>query len=174
MDSATLNILLVEDQPEEAFGIREKLSKMSISVNLIEVRNLAEAAKHLCSATCPKSVNCAGNFIDLVILDLHLPNGKGLACITALRKICRGVSLVVLTEQTDEEIPEYFTAGADDFLEMGSSQRQLEAVIYRSGRSALLKRQKKKKWGTISKQLSVLERITDTLVAHRADPISNS
>jgi len=174
MTIAPLSILLVDDDPTEATAIREMLGRMSMPIELVEVSSLEEASEHLCHDRCPNSARCLGNRFDIVLLDLHLPNGVGLSCVSALRELCRGTSIVVLTKHTDMEIPSYFAAGADDFLEMGASQRQLEAVIYRSGRSAVLKRDKKKKWGTISKKLSVLERITDTLVEQRHKSAVNS
>jgi len=164
MQSRPLRILLVEDVPEDALIVQTQLAEMTTPVDVTEAVSLESAVRTLAKEGCGvDDANCGCRAYDLVLLDLHLPNGSGLACIRRLRKVCSGLSLVVLTRRTDEHIEEYFSAGADDFLEKGGSTRQLEAVIYRAGRASIRKRTSKKKWQTINQKLSVLERFTATL-----------
>ncbi len=114
-------ILVVDDEP----AIRESL-QFALGREGFEVRaagSLAEARAHLPAA-------------DLIVLDLMLPDGSGLAFLGTLRETA-DVPVIVLTSRDDEDDRlEGLAAGADDYVVKPFSPREVaaraKAVLRRS------------------------------------------
>jgi PAS domain S-box-containing protein len=102
-----MNILLIEDNPEEVAAIRKTLTLAEIgSFTLLWADRLATGITRL-GATSP----------DLVLLDLSLPDSRGLDTFTRLHAHARQVPVVVLAEVQDAPLGlEAARLGAQDYL----------------------------------------------------------
>lgn len=99
-----MRLLLVEDDPLLARTLEERLNAAGFVVDRVVTGEDAEAA----AAACPYS---------LAVLDRRLPDGDGIARITALRGFRPDIRIVVLTalDATPEKIGG-LNAGADDYI----------------------------------------------------------
>ncbi len=129
-----MSVLLVEDNPSDARLLREMLKDAGgDGVHLTEVGNLDEAFRHL----------DAGDF-DVVLLDLGLPDSRGLATFTTLHQRYEDTPIVVWSGLDDEEVA--ITAvqeGAQDYLlkKRISAGYLLRSIEYAIERHTALKRE---------------------------------
>ena len=99
-----MNILLVEDDPELGSGVRIALVDQGFSV--VWVRRLAEAVRE-----------SEDSLVDLVLLDLGLPDGDGLTLLKSLRRERKTLPVLVLTARDAlEDRLAGLDGGADDYL----------------------------------------------------------
>ena len=116
--TASLRVLLVEDDEGDAVLVRELLTDAAVPVDLVWARSLGEA-KRLWSAD-----------MDCVLLDLQLPDASGL---DGLRQLLRNgeAAVVVLTGLDDQyQGVAALGAGAQDYLVKGQIDgRSLVRVI---------------------------------------------
>lgn len=104
--SASLSILLIEDERVDALMVRSSVRQMDASVQFLHVDTLAKGRQALES----------GDF-DLVLTDLTLPDAKGLEAVLALKEWSLGLPVIVLTGLDDEARGlEALHSGADDYL----------------------------------------------------------
>lgn len=99
-----MRLLVVEDEGDLASAVADHLAAQGHAVDL--AADLATAADAL-----------AGVDYDLLLLDLHLPDGDGIAFLRGLRR--RGVRVPVLIGTARDRITERIEgldAGADDYL----------------------------------------------------------
>jgi DNA-binding response OmpR family regulator len=102
-------LLLVEDNPGDARLICEMLVDEFVEAELIHVGTLGEAEKRLSTAS-----------IDLIILDLGLPDAQGLHAINRVRAVAPDVPLVVSTGMDDNHFAKQcLQQGAQDYLVKG-------------------------------------------------------
>lgn len=116
--TATLRVLLVEDDEGDAVLVRELLADAAAPVDLVWARSLGEAERLWSAGT------------DCVLLDLQLPDASGLDGLCRLLR--RGaVTVVVLTGLDDQrQGVAAVGAGAQDYLVKGEIDgRSLERVI---------------------------------------------
>jgi signal transduction histidine kinase/CheY-like chemotaxis protein len=100
------HILLVEDNPGDAELVREALSSVKDRVDIVHVDSLAAARTRL-----------AQGRIDVVLLDLSLPDAMGLQGVERLHAVAPDVPIVVLTGIRDEALgARAVQAGAQDYL----------------------------------------------------------
>jgi diguanylate cyclase (GGDEF)-like protein len=113
MEQERIRALLVEDNPADATLVKEMLrAQDSHWLELIHVERLAEAEERL----------KAGG-IDVVLLDLLLPDGQGIETLKALRDAALEIPIVVLTGVQDEEAAtQALQNGAQDYLVKGPDQ----------------------------------------------------
>ena len=108
-------ILLVEDNPGDAELVREALAGASDRVEISHVNSLADARARLA---------CGG--VDVVLLDLSLPDATGLQGVEHLHGVAPDVPIVVLTGQHDEVLgARVVQAGAQDYLVKGQTDEWL-------------------------------------------------
>ncbi|PFG42830.1 serine phosphatase RsbU (regulator of sigma subunit) [Isoptericola jiangsuensis] len=129
---AVPRVLLVEDDDGDAFLVGELLTDAEITVELLRVRTVAQAAAELES----------GAVVDCLLVDLGLPDAVGLAAVERLRRSTQrhGLppALVVLTGHSGvDQGVEAVGAGADDYLVKGETGPDL---LGRSLRYALQRR----------------------------------
>jgi signal transduction histidine kinase len=112
---AALQVLLVEDNSADARLLREMFRKERPgSFQLTHVSSLGEAL-----------VLLAKGGIDIVLLDLGLPDGRGLDTVRRAHAIAPGVPLIVLTGLEDEALAaEAMKEGAQDYLIKGEIQNR--------------------------------------------------
>jgi diguanylate cyclase (GGDEF)-like protein/PAS domain S-box-containing protein len=123
MLKALKSILLVEDNSGDARLLREMFKEQSVrDLALTHVENLTAAETYL-----------ASNPVDLILLDLGLPDAQGQAAIRRTRAAAPRVPLVVLTGRDDEALAtQALQAGAQDYLIKGQieSRALLRAMHY--------------------------------------------
>ncbi len=107
MDNKRINILLVEDEGNVADLIKEMLKKSNRGdFNIEGVSTLKEAMGKL-----------EENKFDAVLLDLNLPDSKGLETLDKMRSIVCNIAIVVLTGLDDAGTAlEAVKKGAQDYL----------------------------------------------------------
>lgn len=120
MPEYMMKILLIEDNPEEARFIRKGLKEASlIPCELIHITNLSLALKRLCQKN-----------IDIILLDLSLPESKGLDGLSKVLTSSPEIPVVVLTNQDQPQFAvEAVKMGAGDHIVKGEVSG---AGIYRS------------------------------------------
>jgi len=109
-EARALRLLLVEDNPGDARLLREELRDVARSrFDVLHVTHMAEAVE---AAREPG--------LDVVLLDLSLPDGHGLSNIERLLQVAPTLPVVVLTGTDDEEFAmRAVYAGAQDYLVKG-------------------------------------------------------
>jgi diguanylate cyclase (GGDEF)-like protein len=102
-----MKLLLVEDNPADAAFLAASLRRQRAGdVELITTPTLAAATDRLGLDT-----------FDVVLLDLHLPDGSGLQCLDAIQAVNNEIPIVVLSGQDDEEFAiSILNKGAQDYL----------------------------------------------------------
>src|SRR4051794_5469290 len=108
-----LMVLLVEDTPDHADLAELALDEPDPqgSFGVIRTSRLAEALPRL-----------DGGGVDVVLLDLILPDSEGLATFNAVRDHAPSVPIVVMSALDDEELAlEAVREGAQDYLVKGAN-----------------------------------------------------
>ena len=101
-------VLLLEDNPSDAEFVRIALAENNgVSFRLTVVNRLADAVVLLHRTK-----------VDVVLLDLGLPDSQGLATLQRVYQVCElDTAIVVLTGNEDEELgPQTLQLGAQDYL----------------------------------------------------------
>lgn len=122
MTESAVRILLVEDNPGDARLVSEMLREGGGAYSLTHVETLGAALDRLASDP---------NGTDVVLLDLSLPDEKGLSTLSRTLAVPHSAGVVVMTGLGDDEVGvEATQAGARDYLVKGQ-------VDYRTLRRAL-------------------------------------
>jgi diguanylate cyclase (GGDEF)-like protein/PAS domain S-box-containing protein len=127
-------VLLIEDNPGDARLLREMFNEQgSRSTDVTIMRSMGEAEKYL-----------AEHAVDIIVLDLGLPDGQGLDVVRRAHAAAPRVPLVVLTGLDDESLAALaLQAGAQDYLvksqidTYGTTRGLLRALRYAIERKAL-------------------------------------
>ena len=116
MSDERMQILLVEDNPDDAEILRETLAESGTSgFQLTHVKRLGEARQCL-----------SGGRFDIALLDLSLPDSQGFETFCDLQGECAEVPIIVLTGLDDEALAlEAVQAGAQDYLVKGEEDSRL-------------------------------------------------
>jgi serine phosphatase RsbU (regulator of sigma subunit) len=116
LGSALVRVVLVEDSEADAFLVRELLTEVGAPFQLHWVRSLGEAR------------TVEPGEVDVVLLDLGLPDADGLDALQELRLALPGVAVLVLTGLADEDRGmQAMSAGAQDYLVKGQVDGRLLA-----------------------------------------------
>jgi len=111
MNGETISVLLVEDNPGDARLVRERLAEAPGAPFRLE------CADHLAAGVSRLSKGG----VDVLLLDLGLPDSQGLATFTELHASQPGVPVVVLSGAVDEQLAmQAVQAGAQDYLVKGT------------------------------------------------------
>ena len=123
-------ILVVEDSPGDARLLREMFDQdRAKSMHMTHVCTMAEAEKHL-----------AEHFVDIVLLDLGLPDAEGMDAVHRAHAVAPSVPLVVLSGLDDERMAlDALHDGAQDYLIKGQidSRGLLRSLRYAIERKSL-------------------------------------
>ena len=121
--STTLQILMVEDNPADVGLVREWLPTTGpVRFELSAVARLADAMTHVREKK-----------VDLVLLDLGLPDSQGLGTFQKLKDHAPDLPMVVCTGTDDQETAALAVrAGAQDYLVKGQAQGNalVQALLY--------------------------------------------
>src|ERR1700732_237905 len=115
MKEKALQVLVVEDNAGDARLLRQMFSKeKSGSFELTHLLRMSEAVVHL-----------AKGGVDIILLDLGLPDGHGLDTVRRAHAVAPGVPVIVLTGLDDEALAAAaMTEGAQDYLIKGQIENR--------------------------------------------------
>ena len=123
-------LLIIEDNPGDARLLREMLREDgAYHAELVLASTMSEAEKCL-----------SEHVIDIILLDLGLPDAEGLVAIRRTRAAAPGIPLVVLTGMDDELLAaQSLQEGAQDYLIKGQIETRglLRALRYAAERKRL-------------------------------------
>ncbi|MFN2511657.1 MAG: response regulator [Pyrinomonadaceae bacterium] len=123
-------LLLIEDNPGDARLLREMLNEQGAGhVEMTHVESMAEAELHL-----------AAHAVDMILLDLGLPDAEGLKAVRRAHAAAPLAPLVVLTGMDDESLAgNALKEGAQDYLIKGeiSTRGLLRALRYAVERKSM-------------------------------------
>jgi signal transduction histidine kinase/CheY-like chemotaxis protein len=120
-----LQILHLEDNPEDAFLIQRALSKNFTGAEVLPARDRSEFLRFLNSGR-----------VDLILADSGVPGFSGFEALEMAHRSFPGVPFICLSGSEDERhIKAAFDAGADDFVQKDQTARLIASV-----RSAIQKR----------------------------------
>jgi serine phosphatase RsbU (regulator of sigma subunit) len=104
-----VRVLLVEDDDGDALIVSELLDEAGTAAEVTRARSIGEAVHHVARAS-------------VVLLDLGLPDSRGLHGLRTLLQANQNVAIVVLTGIADEHLgAEAVRSGAQDYLVKGES-----------------------------------------------------
>ena len=130
-----VEILLVEDNPDDEFLVLRALRKHKVSNRIHVTRDGEEALDFLfCRGQYDQS-NCRHN-LRLVLLDIKLPKISGLEVLTEIKKDPRTkhIPVVLLTSSTlQEEMLRAFVDGANSFLQKPVDFNAFDELIKQVG-----------------------------------------
>jgi DNA-binding NtrC family response regulator len=139
MNTIPITVLLIEDSLDDALLISKSLAgAMKAPYGFKHVGKLTDGMECL-----------AGGGIDVVLLDLGLPDGRGISTFAVLHKHSPDIPVIVLTGHDDEELAiEAVQKGAQDYLvkgkvEGGLLRRSIRYAIERQKLSTQLKQSMK-------------------------------
>lgn len=149
MDEPPLHVLLVEDDAADARFVELLLAEVGQpGVGLHRVDRVAGACRWL-----------REHAVDVVLLDLNLPDSYGLATLERLLAAAPEVPVVVLTGYDSEELAlASMRAGAEDFLP--KSEMDGEALL-----RAIRHARERRRHGRIANRSVLMERVTGALAA---------
>lgn len=126
------------DQPVAAYRVLHVEDDPFIARLMREILDHAESLKfsvELAGSLSAGLARLASDVVDVVLLDLSLPDSRGLETVVRVRTQCARVPIVVLSGQEDERMAlAALKLGAQDFLLKGSASPQ---VVVRSLRYAM-------------------------------------
>ena len=164
-----INLLFVEDSDASAQDTLNALKADNhIKFNVTRVKTLKEALEFLekeCS--CVEKCN-----IDLILLDLMLPNSQGVATYLSVRDVCKFIPVVIISKH--EEIAcQCVKRGAQDFLikpvSSGVLTRSLKYAIERNK----LETEAKNIFNTSTLGYLIYEVVDDNLIFSGYNPMCN-
>jgi DNA-binding NarL/FixJ family response regulator len=119
MQPEIVRILLVEDNPGDSRLVEVVLSEATSSADfeVTHAERLEEALDHLSETG-----------FDVILLDLSLPDSRGLETVTRMQTVASRAPMVILSGQDDEEVAlEALHLGAQDYLIKGKGDGDLMA-----------------------------------------------
>ncbi len=115
MQDTPIQVLLVEDNPADARLIQVMLRNASADFAIQHAKRLSATLKCLCHKE-----------IDVILLDLRLPDSRGLGTFESVHERAPRVPIVVLSGLDDEDLAiEAVRLGAQDYLIKGQVDRPL-------------------------------------------------
>ncbi|MGC2245186.1 MAG: response regulator, partial [Terriglobales bacterium] len=127
MSDTPTKLLLVEDDSGDVLLLQNMLNaRQADKFALTHLGSIAEAVNHL-----------AANTVDIVLLDLGLPDTQGLEAVRRVHAAAHRIPLMVITGSDDERLAdEALQQGAQDFLVKGKIETPglLRAIRYATQR----------------------------------------
>ena len=119
-------IFIIEDHPLMREALRILIAEIQSSTKIVELTRLGDVELELSKNGTP----------DLFILDLNLPDSKGVSTLKKLRRICQEGSIMIVTGTEDEDCESMcLAAGADSYTRKSDGVNE----IYRRLNYHLLK-----------------------------------
>lgn len=113
------NLLIVEDHELTRFGLRTTFEDVDYVGTIYEASSAEDGLEIL-----------KNNKIELVIMDLGLPNMNGIEATQAIREINKDVKIIILTSHNDEkEVLNSLKAGANAYCSKEINLQRLVQVV---------------------------------------------
>ncbi|MBF0121443.1 MAG: response regulator [Desulfobacterales bacterium] len=159
-DKESIEILLIEDNIGDAVII-EEITKLNedVHMNIHHVDYLKKGVEFF-----------NNNYVDLILLDLNLPDSIGINTLKNLKKHALQTPIIVLTGMADEQVAiEALREGAQDYLIKGSFKQDMfiRAIKYGMERNKIYTQLK-----NLTNTLSAQERNIRTIIEKNADGIA--
>ena len=154
--SETVKVLLIEDNPGDARLIQEMVSVADgAAFDLEHVDRLSTGLKHIVAA----------GDIDLVLLDLGLPDSSGFDTFSIVQAQAPEVAIVVLTSLEDETVEnKALQAGAQDYL----FKNQLDSnSLMRSMRYAIERKKAERRIEHLNSVLKAIRNVNQLIVVEK-------
>lgn len=117
MSQPPVRILLVEDNAGDAEIVRRALAQHSVPFDLTVATSLEDATHELANGSADTAA---------ILLDLHLPDSRGIDTWRYIRRLAERTPVVVFTATGDEELGvQAVSEGAQDWLEKGAGDHRL-------------------------------------------------
>lgn len=118
---STPNILIVEDTPETLEWLRQTVASVFAAASIETAENLT-GARHACLRLARE--------LDLIIIDLGLPDGSGTELIEELRTQDSKVQIVVATIYDDDpSLAVALKAGANGYILKDEARESVAALL---------------------------------------------
>lgn len=131
MSKGTISVLTIEDNPGDARLIEEMLKEAKrVRFYFINHSTLSGGLEELLS-----------NKIDIILLDLNLPDCTGLDTISIIHEKVKTMPIIILTGRMDEELAiESLKRGMQDYLVKGNIDSELleRSILYAIGRQQVM------------------------------------
>ena len=114
-----MNILLIEDTESIIKGLKYSLEKNNY--NLVVKKNIKEAKEYLLN----------NNLINLIILDITLPDGNGFDLFENVIKSLKIPTIFLTAKDEEDDIVKGLDSGAEDYITKPFSTKELLARINR-------------------------------------------
>ena len=116
--SKFVRVLLVEDDATFAKAIGAALARnANFEIDRLEATTFRDASSIVVKANVERK---ADESIDVILLDLNLPDSQGLETFIDMRNACSGIPIIVLTGRDDEQLAlNAMQQGAQDYLVKG-------------------------------------------------------
>ena len=158
----TTRVLLIEDSRADAGLIRAHLTRAqrpNEQIRVVHVETLADGLEHL-----------AEGGSDVVLLDLHLPDSRGIETVVRAVEAAPHVPVIVLTGLDDEQVgARAVQAGAQDYLVKGFLDG---ALLTRSMRFSAERHRLRAELEAAHHQVERSEAHLRTLVEHLSDGVA--
>ena len=158
--NATRVLLLVEDEPADADLVEDLLEGSDIPFEVVRVQTRAEAIDMLVQRA-----------VDIILLDLNLPDGRGLPSLHAVREVAPDTPTVVLTASDDEKLAlSCIDAGAQDYL----FKEELRQISLRRTLSYAIARMRESQIRELQETLERFRALTTTVQGLRAAAVAGA
>ncbi|MCP5207588.1 MAG: response regulator transcription factor [Hahellaceae bacterium] len=119
-DNYRLNLMVVDDHPLYVEGLTLALARLTPTEHIQAFTNGIDALEWVLS----------GKRVDLILLDLNLPDQDGISFLQQIRKRKLPIPIVILSASEDPaDVHASLVAGASGFISKASSSAQLIASI---------------------------------------------
>jgi len=159
MNERSLNILLVEDDLNDVILLKAMLNRANdFSFRLKHINRLSAVKNHLQSSS-----------IDVVLLDLSLPDSEGLNALITIRAQAPDVPILIVTGMEDKAMTaSAMQAGAQDYLVKGDLNSPL---LIRAIRLAIMRQQMVVESAKRAERLQASEKRFRTLIEEHVKSI---
>lgn len=119
----SFNVLIVDDSSSMRAVIKKIISISGFKMDqCIEAENGKEALDTL-----------AGNWVDVIISDINMPEMNGLELLAELKKddLLKKIPVIIITtESSEERMQNVFNLGADGFIKKPFLPEQVRKILY--------------------------------------------
>ncbi|MBC7920032.1 MAG: PAS domain S-box protein [Ferruginibacter sp.] len=180
LDIRKLTILLVEDDPGDALLIRHLLKKIpALEVDLLVAGSLSHALTYLPAANLPRSTGDSPPKIDLILLDLILPDSRDGQTFALVSEVSGTIPIIVLSNVKNEEAAlQAIREGAQDYLTKGEIDGKLlkKSIWYAIERNNLFRERllASEELKSHERLLQLITRISTTFINLSSEQIDES
>lgn len=121
--SIMINIVLVEDDPDDVYFFRSTLTKLNLAVDLVVLKNGLEFVDFMHKNNNEKS---------LILLDLNMPKMGGIAALEAIKddvNVNQCIIVAFTTSDNQDDINKAYTLGIKSYIKKPDTQQQARDLL---------------------------------------------